>query len=70
MTDRDSNSSVPSGKNPRDSWIVLHRSCNGETLTVATGYEKSQRPTGIGFAGCASGRSLHHSTVLVTHRFL
>ena len=35
-----------------------------------TGYEKKPIPTGIGFAGYASGASRHHSTVSVTHRFL
>ena len=44
----------------------------GEVKLVrkATGYEKSRRPTGSGFAGYASRADRHHSIVSVTHGFL
>jgi hypothetical protein len=45
-------------------------SCEGKLARKATGYEKSRRPTGSGFAGYASRASRHHSIVSVTHRFL
>ena len=32
--------------------------------------KKTERPTGSGFAGCASRASRHHSAVSVTHRLL
>ena len=54
---------------------LIHRTGVAFTRDVklvrkATGYEKSRRPTGSGFAGHASRVSRRHSTVSVTHRFL